>query len=108
MGFAPVFTARTESRNGVASIALSGELDVATVPILEDHLALLKGDGVVAIMLDLRDVTFLDCSALRAFLAARERATTNGHRLTLVGRARPRGGCSSSPVRSSSWTRRRP
>jgi hypothetical protein len=29
--------------------------------------------------------TFLDCSALHAFLAARDRAKMNGHRLILVG-----------------------
>ena len=39
MGFAPQFSSRIESRNGVASIALSGELDVTTAPILEEHLA---------------------------------------------------------------------
>ncbi|MDP9341853.1 MAG: STAS domain-containing protein [Actinomycetota bacterium] len=85
MGFAPQFTARTESRNGVASIALSGELGIATVPVLEDHVALIESDGVAAIMLDLRELTFLDCSALRALLAARKRATTNGRRLILIG-----------------------
>ena len=37
MGFAPQFTARTESRNGVVSIALSGELDMATVPVLDEQ-----------------------------------------------------------------------
>ena len=40
---------------------------------------------MVAIMLDLRELTFLDCSTLHAFLAARHRANTNGHRLVLVG-----------------------
>jgi anti-sigma B factor antagonist len=89
VGFAPQFTARTESRNGVASIALTGELDMATVPVLQEHLAHFEGDGGVAIMLDLRELTFLDCSALRAFLAARDRARTNGHRLILVGAGQP-------------------
>jgi anti-sigma B factor antagonist len=85
MGFAPTFTARVDSQNGVASIALSGELDMATVPVLEDHLAHLEGDGVSTITLDLRGLTFLGSSALHAFLAARDRATTNGQRLILVG-----------------------
>jgi anti-sigma B factor antagonist len=89
MGFEPAFTARIESRDGVASIALSGELDIATVPVLEDQLARLEGQGVVDVTLDLRDLTFLDYSALHSFLTARDRARTNGHRLTLVGASPP-------------------
>jgi len=37
MKFAPQFIARIESQNGVARIALSGELDMATVPVLKEH-----------------------------------------------------------------------
>lgn len=85
MGFAPQFAARVDVRHGVACIALSGELDLTTVPVLEDHLAQFEGAGVTAIMLDLRELTFLDRSAMQVFLAARERANKNGHRLILVG-----------------------
>jgi anti-sigma B factor antagonist len=85
MGFAPQFSCRVESRNGVASVSLSGELDITTVPILEDHLARFEGGGVSAIMIDLRELTFLDRSAMQVFLAARKRANDNGHRLILVG-----------------------
>jgi anti-anti-sigma factor len=84
MGFAPQLIARVESRNGVARIALEGELDIATVPVLEDHLARSE-DGLVDIMLDLRDLTFVDCSGLHIFLAATERSQANGHRFILVG-----------------------
>jgi anti-anti-sigma factor len=83
MGF-PQFTTHLDSRNGVASLALVGELDLATVSMVEEHLALLEDDGVDAIMLDLRDLTFLDCTALQALLAARDRANKNGHRLAFV------------------------
>ena len=85
MGFAPQFSSRIETRNGVASIALSGELDVTTAPILEEHLEQFEGAGVSAILIDLRELTFLDRSAMQAFLAARGRANENGHRLILVG-----------------------
>jgi anti-sigma B factor antagonist len=85
MGFAPQFSARLETRNRVASISLSGELDVTTVPVLEDHLARFETAGVSAIMIDLRELTFLDRAAMQTFLAARERANQNGHRLILVG-----------------------
>lgn len=80
-----LFSVRIDVRNGVANIALKGELDLATVPLLDDRLAQLERDGVKAIMLDLRDLSFLDCSALEAFVSARERAHCNGHRFVLIG-----------------------
>jgi anti-anti-sigma factor len=89
MGFVPPFaspfTSRTESRNGVARISLSGELDLATAPGLDDQIALAEAPGITGIMLDLRNLTFVDGAGLRSFLAARDRADANGHRLVLVG-----------------------
>ncbi|HEX5018934.1 MAG TPA: STAS domain-containing protein [Actinomycetes bacterium] len=79
------FDARIDVRNDVANIALSGELDLATVPLLDDRLTRLEDDGVKAIMLDLRDISFLDCAALGAFMSARERAQRNGHSFVLIG-----------------------
>jgi anti-sigma B factor antagonist len=84
MGFSPLFTTQIEARNGVASIALCGELDMATVPILEHHLAQFESDGVAEIVLDLRGLTFMDSTAVHAFLDARDRAKTSGRRLTLI------------------------
>ncbi len=88
MGSEPQFSAQIHSRNGVASIALRGDLDMATVPDLEGHLAPFENDGVSAIMLDMRGLTFMDTTALHSLVRARERAKTNGQRLILVG-ARP-------------------
>ena len=85
MGYGPQFIARIDARNGVARIALEGELDIATAPVVGDHIARFEEAGAAAIMLDLRDLTFVDCSALRIFLAARERSKANGHRFILVG-----------------------
>ncbi|HEV8089248.1 MAG TPA: STAS domain-containing protein [Actinomycetota bacterium] len=85
MGLGSQFTIRTERRAGAADVALVGELDLLTVPILEEDLARFEREGIGKIKLDLNDLTFLDCSALRAFLCARDRANANGHRLLLVG-----------------------
>jgi anti-anti-sigma factor len=92
MGSAPLLTAHVESRNGVARIAVSGELDLSTVPALMEQLAHVEQDGVTAIMLDLRDLTFIDSSGLHALLQARDRAKTNGHRLIWVGAGPPARG----------------
>lgn len=85
MGPGPSFTTRIESRNGVARVSLVGDLDVATVPVLEAELARVEGDGVGGVMLDLRDLAFIDSSGLQAVLLARSRAEGNGHRLILIG-----------------------
>ena len=85
MGSEPLFSTRIESRNGVASLVLAGELDIATVPILEEDLAPIEGNGFAAIVLDLRELTFLDGSAVHALLAAKQRGKANGHRLVVVG-----------------------
>lgn len=81
----PPFGTRVEERDGVAVIALSGELDLATAPILRENLARLEESGPVTIKVDLREVTFIDSSGLKEFLEARSRAKDNGHRLLMSG-----------------------
>jgi anti-sigma B factor antagonist len=88
MGF-EVFTAQVESSRGAKRIALSGELDIGTVPILEEHLVRAEAEGVAAIVIDLRELTFVETMGLRVFLAARERAEANGRQLLLVGANAP-------------------
>ena len=85
VGRTPEFTAEVESRHGVARVALGGELDMVSAPILADRLDQSEQDGIVAIVLDLRNLTFVDSSGLHAFLQARKRAEDNGHRLLLIG-----------------------
>lgn len=87
-GLEPLLTFQTESRNGVTRVALIGQLDLSTAPLLRNHLEEIDGDGLHAIMLDLRDLSFADSMALHVFLDARKFADSNGHRLLLVG-ARP-------------------
>lgn len=84
MGFVRPFNIQTELRDGVVRIALCGELDMTTVPTLERHLAESEGDGAMEIVLDLSDLTFMDSTAVHAFLAAHHRAKTRGQKLTLV------------------------
>jgi anti-anti-sigma factor len=84
MGLSPEFTARSESRNGVAKIALGGELDLATTPELSHLLEANEGEGCVGIVLDLGDLAFVDCAGLGPLLAASHRAAANGHRFTML------------------------
>lgn len=87
MGFHPGdgFDIQDDRQNGVARLALRGELDIATAPVLQEHLILVEKDGVRAVVLDVRDLTFVDCTGLHTFLKARSRAADNGHRFAMVG-----------------------
>ena len=87
MGFHPdgLFSIQVDHRNGCARLALRGELDLGTAPELEEHLMLMEQDGNRAVVLDLRDLTFVDCAGLHTFLNARGRAADNGHGFALVG-----------------------
>jgi anti-anti-sigma factor len=81
MGFD--FQARTESQNGMTSIALGGELDMETAPVLQEALAQAERTGASTIVLDLQDLSFMDSTGLMAFLSARDRAELDGHDLIL-------------------------
>jgi anti-anti-sigma factor len=76
----------TESETGRAVVVkLVGEFDLS----VEDLFAEAVTDGVVqdghaSVVLDLSELTFLDVSALHAFLRARANAGTSGTRLVLL------------------------
>ncbi len=84
MGDAALST-RIDARDPVTSIALTGELDMATVPKLVDQLTALERDGAKTIVLDVRDLRFIDSSGLHALVRAYERSERDGHRFLLVG-----------------------
>ena len=80
----PSFTcARSDARAGAASVRLTGELDMTTAFRLERALRDAQ-DEAGQVVLDLRDLTFLDCSGIRVILGAAQRARRAGHRLTVV------------------------
>jgi anti-anti-sigma factor len=81
----PGLTVRTDVRNGVARLAVVGELDISVVSTLEDQLDRVAGDGVGAALLDLRELTFMDSSGLHLLIRATDYAKQNGHRLAIVG-----------------------
>ena len=68
------FSVRTELHGDASVVIPSGELDLATAPALEE--ALQSGfDGISArVVLDLRELEFIDSSGLRTLLTARRSA----------------------------------
>jgi anti-sigma B factor antagonist len=59
------------------TLVLSGELDMAWAPILDQALHRVCGDGAEAIALDLSGLTFMDSTGLRAVLLAKELCERN-------------------------------
>jgi anti-sigma B factor antagonist len=81
------FDLEVERNGGRARVAVRGELDLGTAARLERCLAELLGSGE-PVLLDLRELTFMDSTGLCALLKAREQAEAHDWALAMV---RPRG-----------------
>ena len=74
-----------ERREGGASIlTIAGELDLRTSPELEERLGRAFTAGAELVILDLRQIEFMDSSGLRAVLGAHRQAHEAGRRFALV------------------------
>lgn len=81
----PTFVAATEwLDNGVPVVSVTGELDLATAPVLEDSLLAVPDDAAGAVIVDLARCSFIDLRGLRVLLAARERLERSNRPLALV------------------------
>jgi len=70
--------------DGIVEIAAAGELDLATSELLREAVDVCcERNGVSAVIVDLRDLTFIDSTGLRALWHARERAQSIGAELIL-------------------------
>jgi anti-anti-sigma factor len=58
--------------DGEALVLLSGELDVATAPVLREHLAEFASQGLINISVDLSALRFIDSVGLSVFVAAQK------------------------------------
>lgn len=73
---------RSRLAEGVVVVALSGDVDVFSVPRLRS--ALLDLVGIVDVVLDMTGVAFCDSSALRVFVDAQRRASAGGRTLEIT------------------------
>jgi anti-sigma B factor antagonist len=65
-------------------ISLDGELDMASAPLLEAALQSAEADATSVLVLDLRELRFMDSTGLRIILWARERLRSRGQELALT------------------------
>ena len=69
---------------GSIRLLLEGELDMAAVAAFEVYLYDAEREAAGPIVLDLRDLTFLDCSGLHSLVSASERIAAAGGKLMVV------------------------
>jgi anti-sigma B factor antagonist len=73
----------SDGGSGVACIYLAAELDIASAPRLERVLRQAERQARL-VVLDLRDLTFMDSFGLRLIVASNHRAHRTGRRLVLL------------------------
>jgi anti-anti-sigma factor len=65
-------------------LALAGELDLRSAPVLAARVDSARNDGVRKILVDLTDVAFCDSTGLRALIGAASELRIAGGRLTVA------------------------
>jgi anti-sigma B factor antagonist len=73
---------RSEDRTTVISV--SGELDLASSPALEEELDRVAQSDAKVVIVDLRNLEFMDSTGLSVLVRAHQRAEEDGRRLGLV------------------------
>lgn len=74
----------TEQGDGQVRLALRGELDISSAKLLEDALETLEAGAPSTLVIDLRELEFLDSTGLRTLVSADQRARDAGRRLAIV------------------------
>lgn len=75
-----------ETRNGTQAVVVgvSGELDLASSPALEQELERGAASRAEVVIVDLRNLEFMDSTGLSVLVRAHQRATENGQRFGVV------------------------
>lgn len=74
---------RTEDGAAIV-LAVSGELDLAASPTLEEELDRAFADSAEHLIIDLRELDFIDSTGLSVLVKAHQRAEDSGRRFGLV------------------------
>jgi anti-anti-sigma factor len=77
------FSISTTERDGGVIVLVRGELDLATAPDLEEVVSD-RMDAGQEVVVDLRELQFMDSSGLRVLVAAHARSTNGGPRFAMV------------------------
>lgn len=78
-----IFSTTVFNDGSQAVVVLRGELDMATVGEFEQALSEVE-QSVKSVVLDLKNLSFVDCSGLHSFISAQKRITAAGGRLAFT------------------------
>ena len=78
------FSVEERNEGSAWILAASGELDLRTSPDLEERLDRAWAAGAELVILDLRQIDFMDSTGLRVLLGSHQRAQETGRRFALV------------------------
>jgi anti-anti-sigma factor len=68
------FTITVDRDGGAVRLALAGELDLSRVAVLDEAIAQARASSAGHLELDLRELTFIDSSGLKAFVSLHQAA----------------------------------
>jgi anti-sigma B factor antagonist len=80
----PPFGCTVQAKDDVVTVLPAGELDIATVPLLEAAMTYQRDLGTGALVVDLRDVTFIDSCGVRLLLTWAREAARRGHDFRVI------------------------
>ena len=78
------FSVDVASKGEAAVIRVSGELDLASSPALEEQLERIAASDASLVVVDLRDLEFMDSTGLSVLVRGHQRAAENSQRFGLV------------------------
>ena len=83
------FSVLTEPHGDALVVRASGEVDVASARSLEREIRSALDINAEAVLLDLRDVSFIDSTGLGVLLAVATASSANGNRLRITRLSAP-------------------
>ena len=78
------FRLEVRSQGQATIIAVSGELDLASSPALQEELDRVAASHAQLLIIDLRDLDFMDSTGLSVLVRAHQRAEEQGRELAMV------------------------
>lgn len=78
------FHVNAERVGSDALVAVEGELDIATVPELERAVTRMRSQGLERLVIDLRELSFLDSMSIELLLRLHGELTATGAELVIV------------------------
>jgi anti-sigma B factor antagonist len=78
------FRVQVANKGEAAIVSISGELDLASSPALEEELERVAATDASLVIVDLRELEFMDSTGLSVLVRAHQRAAENSQRFGLV------------------------